>query len=393
MFQNDEEFYSSLPVLENFEDISDISKYQRMPDSWYVALTDIKGSTKAIESGRYKDVNTVGASSIVAILNLKKSFSLPFIFGGDGATICVPPSLLKQTRQALVGIKLMAKEQFNMELRVGLIPVKEIHSSPNSLLVSKFHISKSSVQAAFAGGGIQYAEHCLKHSDEFNMELSDEKPIADFSGLECRWENVPSKRGEIVSIIVCAVNSSYEQSGFIYKDIIRKIEDIYGEDSICHPVAEEELRLTLSNRILNYEYKVRTFNKDFSTKIKYKLEQFYRVLAGKYLISKEKTVNGYNWGNYKHDLITNTDFKKFDDQLRFVISGTPEQRMELEKYLKKKLDSRQLVYGIHHAPTALITCLIYNYHNQHIHFVDGDNGGYALAAKQLKKQLKELKLD
>ncbi len=28
-----------------------------MPDDWYVAITDVKGSTKAIEAGRYKDVN------------------------------------------------------------------------------------------------------------------------------------------------------------------------------------------------------------------------------------------------------------------------------------------------------------------------------------------------
>ena len=35
-----------------------------------------------------------------------------------------------------------------------------------------------------------------------------------------------------------------------------------------------------------------------------------------------------------------------------------------------------------------MTCAISAYQGDHVHFIDGADGGYALAAKQLKGQLK-----
>jgi len=37
-----------------------------------------------------------------------------------------------------------------------------------------------------------------------------------------------------------------------------------------------------------------------------------------------------------------------------------------------------------------MTCLVFNHENDHIHFLDGSNGGYTMAAKAMKRQLKEL---
>lgn len=79
-----ETFYSDLPSLENFLDISDLENFTVVPPDWHIIVTDIAGSTKAIELGRYKEVNLIGAASIVAILNLSKNIELPFVFGGDG---------------------------------------------------------------------------------------------------------------------------------------------------------------------------------------------------------------------------------------------------------------------------------------------------------------------
>lgn len=55
-----------------------------MPPDWYIIITDVAGSTKAIEAGRYKDVNILGACSIISILNIAGDLDIPFIFGGDG---------------------------------------------------------------------------------------------------------------------------------------------------------------------------------------------------------------------------------------------------------------------------------------------------------------------
>jgi hypothetical protein len=46
------------------------------------------------------------------------------------------------------------------------------------------------------------------------------------------------------------------------------------------------------------------------------------------------------------------------------------------------------VFGVHAAEAALMTCIITDLQANHVHFVDGANGGYALAAKQMKAQLR-----
>lgn len=391
MTNNSEKFYDCLLELQDFNGITDINNYKKMPDDWYIAITDVIGSTKAIEDGRYKEVNTIGASSIIAILNLDRSRLLPFIFGGDGAVICIPPSFYSGTRKALVGIKKMASEGFGMDIRVGLIQVKDIHASGNAVLVAKYRVSKDYSQAFFTGGGIPYAESRIKEIDDYNLDLNDELPEADFDGLQCRWENIPASRGEIVSIIVQAFDSNMELSGNIYKEVLDKINDLYGEDKICRPINTDILRLSLDNKILNGEIKVKYFNRNAIKKLLFNIYQKLSAVVGELLFKSNLYIDQVHWGKYKDEVVANTDYKKFDDQLRFVLNGSSIQRQKLKEFLEDKYVNGKLVYGIHHAPQALITCLIFDYNGQHIHFIDGDNGGYALAAKELKLRLKRLK--
>src|SRR5271166_394749 len=84
-------FYDELPVLEDFLDVTDPARFIPVPDGWLIAETDVQGSTEAIRRGKYKDVNVAGAASIISLLNIDRSLGVPFIFGGDGATLCIPP--------------------------------------------------------------------------------------------------------------------------------------------------------------------------------------------------------------------------------------------------------------------------------------------------------------
>jgi hypothetical protein len=67
-----------------------------------------------------------------------------------------------------------------------------------------------------------------------------------------------------------------------------------------------------------------------------------------------------------------------------------EQRKQLTAYLEHLREQRKIVFGIHASAKALMTCLAFNHENDHIHFLDGSNGGYTMAAKAMKRQLKEL---
>jgi hypothetical protein len=385
-------FYMDLPVVENFVDVSNPEIYTGLPDDWHVVVTDVKDSTQAIERGGYKVVNLLGASSIIAILNLVKSFSLPFIFGGDGATICVPSSLVERAKRSLVATKQMAADVCGLDLRVGIVPLRYIRQCGHDVLVARYRISENFVQAVFSGGGLQFAEDCIKNpapGPQFVLETGDAEPDADFSGLECRWQNVPSARGEVVTLIVQAVGGNAKRKNETYRDVIRSIRDIYGTDAECRPVHEEDLAMTLSERQLSGESSVRSYDKGPFFRFWYWFNIRYGVISGWYLMKTKTRTGNMNWGEYRKQVAANTDYKKFDDKLRQVLSGTKEQRLQLTGFLEEKFRRRELAYGMHVASTALITCLIFNYNGVHLHLVDSDNGGYAVAATQLKKQLKQ----
>ena len=75
--------------------------------------------------------------------------------------------------------------------------------------------------------------------------------------------------------------------------------------------------------------------------------------------------------------------------LRLVLDCTEKQVREIDSFLSTLHDEEIIVYGIHTANSALMTCLVFNLvQSEHIHFIDGADGGFALAASQLKAQLK-----
>jgi len=117
----------------------------------------------------------------------------------------------------------------------------------------------------------------------------DPSAAADYSGLECRWGEIPSRRGETVAVIIQATTES------------GRTLEAYG------PIMD-------------------------------------RVLA-----------------------------------------GGAEQREELEEYLGELRKRGEVVFGIHVARSALMTCLIEYRQSAHFHFVDAAGGGYAAAARAMKE--------
>jgi hypothetical protein len=61
-------FFEQIKGFSDFSRIVDAENYFEAPNDWSVVLTDVKGSTKAIEQGRYREVNTLGAASIAVVI-------------------------------------------------------------------------------------------------------------------------------------------------------------------------------------------------------------------------------------------------------------------------------------------------------------------------------------
>ncbi len=72
-----------------------------------------------------------------------------------------------------------------------------------------------------------------------------------------------------------------------------------------------------------------------------------------------------------------------------VLDVSETQAERIARYLAREQDAGRLVYGAHLADTALMTCLVFSLErSQHLHFIDGSDGGFAMAAKKFKSQLR-----
>jgi hypothetical protein len=98
-------FYANLPPTPDFDIVASGSGFAPLPDDWTVMVADVTDSTGAIERGEYKSVNMVGAASIVSVLNVCDGTPVPFMFGGDGGVVVVPPSLRKAASTRLAALR------------------------------------------------------------------------------------------------------------------------------------------------------------------------------------------------------------------------------------------------------------------------------------------------
>lgn len=387
-----EGFYSNLKAFEQFRGICDSANYTNLPADWLVVITDVQNSTEAIHKGHYRQVNAVGAASIAAVINAVKPLEIPYIFGGDGASFCIPESRLQEVRNALAATQLMAKKQFDLSLRVGIVPGSIIQQSGYRVLIGKCQVSKDYFQAAFSGEGLTYAEKLIKDDAQglYCVDAYNVTPKANFDGFECRWKDVPNPFGETVSLLVMATSHSIDEAGVIYREALDEIQNQYGAIETHRPVQKEYLQLTTESNDLDDEVKIIAGSHSNFTRLLYAWSLPWKVRLGRYWMKAGKHALDTDWGKYKDTLVANSDFRKFDDKLRMVISGNSKQRKNLIEYLDRQYRKGLLVYGHHVSAKALMTCVIFDYNKDHVHFIDGADGGYTMAAKAMKQRLKIL---
>ena len=107
--------------------------------------------------------------------------------------------------------------------------------------------------------------------------------------------------------------------------------------------------------------------------------------GSQYQPQKERSLRIRRGRRYRVELRDNTDYRRFDDTLRILIDCSREQADKSDLLLAQHAQSGALKYGLHRSDTALMTCLVFNLENsEHIHFVDGSDGGFTAAAKKMK---------
>ena len=112
----------------------------------------------------------------------------------------------------------------------------------------------------------------------------------------------------------------------------------------------------------------------------------YLLMAG--LFRFGLTLGRFDPKIYRQDVARNTDFRKFDDGLKMTIDVDPQRFAQIERRLEEASAAGICRFGLHRQDSALMTCIVPTpLSRNHMHFIDGAAGGYAVAASRMKKQM------
>jgi hypothetical protein len=377
------DFYAALPVVESFARLNDPAVYAPLPSGWAVGLADIVRSTEAVASGRYKVVNTAAASVIAAVSNALGEGDFPFVFGGDGASFALPGAQAELAREALAAVAVWVRDDLGLELRVALVPVETIRANGVDVRVARFSPSSDVSYAMFTGGGLAWAEGRMK-AGAFAVAPAAPGVRPDLDGLSCRFAEIPSERGVILSLIVLPDPAG---DPAVYAKLIGEVLALAeGGAEAGHPVPTDGPAILWPPPGLDLE--ARAARRVAGSLAATRLWVGLRTLVAHAIFRSGLTVGGFDPKRYRRQLVQNTDFRKFDDGLRMTLDCTPALADRLESLLAQAEAQGTARCGSHRQAAALMTCFVPSpTRSDHVHFVDGAMGGYAAAARMVKGAL------
>ncbi|CAH0129038.1 hypothetical protein SRABI36_00240 [Pedobacter sp. Bi36] len=383
MQNSEDHFYSNLPIhkIPLYQLLIQNLLFEKVVASWCVIITDIKRSTAAVNSGLHENVNLIATGSIVAVLNIafKANISVPFFFGGDGASFIVPPSIVDDVMKALLKYKDNTLRNFNLDLRTGIMTVEEIYKQGRTLNICRFSSAETFSIPIVLGDGLAYAEQIIKGENYLLTGHDTASNEIDLSGMQCRWDKIepPENSDEVVTLIIIA--SEITQQAAVFSKVIHHLDQIYGTSEKRQPISVSKLIFKTSFNSLGKEMKhrigkIKLFELIKSWLINIYGHIYFRTERGK---------------KYLKQLVEMSDTLVIDGRINTVITGTAQQRLTLEKALNQLEKNNEILYGLYVSGESIMSCYVRDLEDDHIHFVDGADGGYTQAAGILKQKISD----
>ena len=326
-------------------------------------------------------MNTLGAATISVLQKSLGTFHFPFVFGGDGATALIHESDLEKATRSLVSLRELAKMQFAMNLRIGIIPVAKVYQAQQNIEVAKFFMNPQKSIAMIRGGGLSWADEKIKAEPEKYGVKATSQGRQSLEGLSCRWQPLQSKRGQVLTLLV---KPALDQDHIILKLIIEKMNEIFQNNfNRASPIQNDHMKYKSFIQCLRDEWNYESQHLSLSF-----AKRVFSILISQWAF-KFKLPIFFDSESYKGSISTHSDYRKFDDILRMVVDCTNHEIASIEDFINTLHKSGKIFYGTHFSDHSIMTCLVENLQQGgHIHFIDGGDGGYAMAAKQLKEQVR-----
>ncbi len=358
----------------------DAEVYAALPDDWHVGLTDVVSSTEAIRAGRQKAVNVAGAAAISAVMNALGHRDFPFVFGGDGAGFAVSGDEASAAADALARTANWTARDLGLDLRAAMVPATTIREAGYDVRIARFAASNNVSYAMFSGRGMSWAEGEMKAGrNHVDAAAPDEMP--DLTGLSCRWTPIENQRGRIVSLIVAPVRGTDDPAFVALARRLLEILERY--DRGGHPVPPIGPGFKWPPKGLDLEAR--------ASRGEAPLARQKLVLGLITFLAWILDITGWKLGEfdphaYRTNTALNTDFRKFDDVLRMTVDCDAETLEQIRTLLSQASQEGAVRYGVAEQDAALMTCIVPSaMRDDHMHFLDGAGGGYALAAQSIKQ--------
>lgn len=373
------DFYAGLVAISQFDQLADYPSYSRLPDEWLIGVADIISSTKEVENGRYKVVNTVGAAVISAQINGAKGEEFPYVFGGDGAAFAIWPQQKESSAKALGAVKKWAEDEFDIGLRTALIPVKDIRAAGFEVTVAKFEVAEGVYYAMFEGGGVSWAEQMMKQG-QYSIDPAPPGVFPDLTGLSCRWTPMSSENGSIVSVVIAPKTDADESDvSNLMHQVVSLAERLKRSG---HPVPVEGPGVSWPPEGLALEAHA---SHGRSSLFKRKLQLYLETLIAWLFFKTGMKAGAFDPAHYAQTTGRNADFRKFEDGLKMTLDCDETTRMQLESLLEEAQAAGIVRYGMFEQNEAIMTCIVPSItSDDHVHFIDGAAGGYTKAAAKIK---------
>ncbi|WP_035715708.1 DUF3095 family protein [Christiangramia echinicola] len=356
--------------------------FKELPEDWYILVADIRNSTQAVKNGNHNHVNLVATGCVIAVLNLAEMHNLnvPFFFGGDGATFLIPEVILAQSLSVLQKHNLNSEKNFGFSLAIGSYSIASVYKDNIDLKIARVKVNQVMNIPVVLGNGLQYAEEKIKNNPN-TQEISPDSTPLDLEGMECKWDRIkpPYKDQEVVSLII----SGCEEADFsrVYSKVMKAIDEIYGSIGKRKPISIKRLKIKAGLQRIKDEMKAKLGTWNFAVFIK----SFLIANFGEIYLKKTNAGK-----SYMLKLVELSDNLTLDGRINTVITGNSSQRKRLIKYLDKLENLGLIKYGHHVSKESIMSCYVKDMSSdQHIHFIDGGDGGYTKAANQLKLKFQD----